>query len=77
MLGITSLGRISVGPCAGLNKNGPHRLLGTDTIRKYSLVGVDVAFLEKVHHQGVGFEVSEAQARPSASFTSFWLQVQK
>ena len=55
--------------CDGLNKNGPHRLLrlhawpiGSDTIRKYGLVIVDLALLEEVSHCWVGFEASDAEA---------------
>jgi hypothetical protein len=43
--------------CAGLNEIGSHRLiylnvssLGSGTIRRYGLVGVDVALLEKMCH---------------------------
>ena len=45
--------------CGGLNKNGPHRPIGSGTIRRYGFVGVGVALLEEV---GVGFEVSDLQA---------------
>ena len=47
--------------CGGLNRNVPHRLMclnawpiGSDTIRKYGLVGLDMAFLEEVGHYGGG-----------------------
>ena len=43
--------------CSGLNRFGPHRLMclnmldpGSGTIRKYGLVGIGVALLEKVFH---------------------------
>lgn len=46
----------------GLNENGPQKLLGMRTIRRCELVG-SVSL-------GVGFEVSDAQGRPSVSFSS-------
>lgn len=44
----------------GLNQYGPHRLLGSNTIRRCGL-GESVS-LE------VAFEVSDAQARPDVTF---------
>ena len=38
--------------CGGLNKNGPRRLIGSNTIRRYGLVGVGMAVLEEVCHWG-------------------------
>jgi hypothetical protein len=49
----------------GLNR--PHRPTGSGTIRRYSLVGVGVAFLEEMCHCRWGFKVLDAQARPSVS----------
>jgi hypothetical protein len=40
--------------CGGLNKNGPHKLVGV------AILG-SVALLKEVCHWGVGFEVSGAQ----------------
>lgn len=37
-----------------LNKNGPLRLIGNGTIWRYGLVGVGMALLEEVHHNGEG-----------------------
>ena len=36
--------------CGGLNKNAPHKLIGSDTISE--LVGVGVALLKEVCHWG-------------------------
>lgn len=41
--------------CGGLNKNGPHRLIKSGTIRGCGLVGVDVAFVGGSMSSGVGF----------------------
>ena len=41
------------------NENDLHRLIGSSTIRRCTLIGGSV--------MGVGFEVSDAQARPSVS----------
>lgn len=38
--------------CGGLKKNGPHRLIRSGTIRRYDLVGVNVALLEEACHLG-------------------------
>ena len=46
-------------------ENGPHGPIGRGTFRRHGFVGVGVTLLGEVHHWGVGFEVSEAQARPS------------
>lgn len=51
--------------CGGLNDNGPHRPMGSGTIRTYGLVGY-VCVCDIVGENvslGVGFEVSEAQTR--------------
>ena len=37
--------KIDIGPCGGLNKNGP---IGYGTIKRCGLVGVGVALMEKV-----------------------------
>lgn len=47
---------------SGLKENGPQRLIGRCTIRRCELVG-SVSL-------GVDFEVSDAQAKPSVSFSS-------
>ena len=44
----------------GLNKNGPHRPIGSGTIGRCGLAGGSVSL-------GVGFEVLEIQVRPSGS----------
>lgn len=53
--------------------NDPHKLIdwsvGTDIIRRCDLIGAGVALLEKVCHWRQGFEVSNAQARPSLSLS--------
>lgn len=38
--------------CGSLNENCPHWLIGTGTIGRHNLVGVDVALLEEVCHCG-------------------------
>jgi hypothetical protein len=52
-----------LGHCGGLSRNGLLRLTdlntwspGSGTIRRYGLVGEDVALLEEVHHQGWALE---------------------
>lgn len=45
---------------SGMNENGPHKLIGNGTIRRYVLIGGSTS-------QEVGFGVSEAQARPNGS----------
>jgi hypothetical protein len=49
------------GVCDGLNEYGPHRLIGSGTIRRCDLVGGSVSL-------GVSFEASTAQARPRVCF---------
>ena len=44
------------------NENGPQRLIGSGALRRCGLVGGNVSL-------GVGFEVSEAQARPDGSLS--------
>ena len=54
--------------CGGLNRNGPPRLIGSGTIRRYrrcDFVGVGVTLLLEV--EWMGFEFSDAQARCSLS----------
>lgn len=53
--------------CGGLNKNGLHWLTGGGNIRRNGLVGVNVALLEEMNYWRAGFEISEAQARPTVS----------
>ena len=53
-----------------MKENGLHRLIGSGTIQRRGLVGVGVVLLEEVGHRGMGFEVSDAQARPSVAFSS-------
>ena len=45
-----------------MNKNGPHSLIGNGTVGRCVLVGVSVSL-------GMGFEVSDAQARSSGSLS--------
>ena len=56
--------------CGDLNENGPHRTIRDGTIRWYGLVGGRVSL-------GVGFEVSDAQDRPSINLSSccLWIQM--
>jgi hypothetical protein len=49
--------------CDGLNKNGPHLPIVSVRIRRSDLIGGSVSL-------GVGFEVLEAQARPSVTLSS-------
>lgn len=51
-----------------MNEDAPHSLIGSDTIKKCSIVGVGMV-LEEVRHWGVGFEVSNVQASPSVSLS--------
>lgn len=44
-----------------MNENGPHRLIGSFTIRRFGLVGGSVS-LE------MGFEILNAHTRPSVFF---------
>jgi hypothetical protein len=66
--------------CGGLDRNGPFKCLqawssGSDTIRRCALVGVGVAFFAGGSVSlGVGFEVSEVQARPTVSLSFCCLQ---
>lgn len=46
--------------CGDLNENGPYRLIGSATIWRCGLDGETVIL-------GIGFEVLEAQARPSVT----------
>lgn len=55
--------------CGGLNEKGPHRLIGSVTIGRCSLVGGGASL-------GVGFSVSEAHARPSVVLSSYYVPVQ-
>ena len=43
-------------------ENGPHRLIGSGTVRMCGLVGGSVSL-------GLGFEVSDAQGRPSVALS--------
>ena len=47
--------------CGGLNKNGPHLLIGSGTMMRCDLVRGNVS-------PGVGFRGSDAQAKPSGLF---------
>jgi hypothetical protein len=47
-----------------LNQNCIHKSIESDTIRKYSLVGVGMALLEEVSHLRMGFEASDAKPAP-------------
>lgn len=49
--------------CGGLSENGPHRLIGNSTIRRFGLVGV-VGFVGGSVSLGTGFEVSEIKPGP-------------
>lgn len=47
--------------CGGMNENDPHRLIGSSTIRRSGFVEGRILL-------GLGFAVSNTQARPSGSF---------
>lgn len=53
-----------IGRCGGLNENNSHRLKRNDIIRRDSLVGGSLLLR-------INFEVSGAQARPSATLCSY------
>lgn len=55
--------------CGGLNENGSCRLIRSVTIGWCGLIGGSVTL-------GMGFEVSEAQAKPSITLSSYCLPVQ-
>ena len=62
----------------GLNRCDPHGLMClnawlmySSTIRKYGLVGIGVALLEKVCHWGAGFEISYAQGMPNVEHSLY------
>lgn len=59
----------------GLKKNGRHRLVRSGTIRRCGLAGV-VWLCWRKCHLGVGFEVSDAEARAGVSLSSCYLQIQ-
>jgi hypothetical protein len=40
--------------CSGLNKSGPHSLIGSGATRRCSFVGVGVALLEELCHHKDG-----------------------
>ena len=46
--------------CGSLNVIGPHNLIGSGIIRRYSFVGVDMAMLEKMSLES-GHELSCVQ----------------
>jgi len=54
-----------------LNENGPHKLIGSDTLGRCGLVGGSVLM-------GVSFRVSEVQARPNVALPfcclHIWMQ---
>ena len=50
-------------------------VIGSGTIRRYGLVGVDVALLEELCHCGAGFEFSYTQAMPSVAYILSLLSV--
>ena len=50
-----------------MNTNDAYRSIGSGTVRRNDIDGVVIALLEEVSPWGLGFEVSEAQARPSGS----------
>ena len=56
---------VSLTPCGGLNRFGPHWPIGSGIIRRCGLIGVDVALLEEVCHCGAGaLRSPSAQAPP-------------
>lgn len=67
----------SLTQCGDLNENVHHRLMGGGSIRKCGLVGVKVTLLTGVCHWGVGFEASEAQARPGVTLSSCCLLISR
>ena len=62
------VGFCHTGSVYGLSENGPHMLIGNDTVRRVGLVGGSASLR-------VGFGVSEAQARPSGSVSSCCLWI--
>jgi hypothetical protein len=56
--------------CSCLNENSSHKLLGSGTIKRCSLVGVDMALLEVCLSLRVGFEISDTQTRPNVFLSS-------
>ena len=64
---------------AGSRKKEWHslnKLTGSGTIGRCGLIGVGVALLEEVCHKGAGFNISDAQARPSVTLSSYCLLIQ-
>ena len=59
-----------------MKENGPYMLIVSGTLKKYSLVGIGVALLEKVSLE-VDFEVSDAQAKSIVAFSTccLWIQM--
>lgn len=60
-----------MGDCGSLNVIGPHKLIGSDTIRRCHLVGVGMALLEDVCHcRGglLGFIYAQAMSSDSVHF---------
>lgn len=57
-----------------MNKNGPHRPIGSSTMRKCGLVVIGVTWLEE-GVTGAPFEVSDAQAMLSMALSSYCLWV--
>jgi hypothetical protein len=50
--------------CGSLNRNGPHRPIGSGTIRRCGFLGVGVDLWEEVYFYGMGFDALGAQATP-------------
>ena len=53
-----------------MNVTGPHKLIGSGTIRRCGFLGVGVALLEEVYAVGTGFEVYYISYIPVSQFCS-------
>jgi hypothetical protein len=51
--------------------------IGSDTIKRYGLVGIGVPLLEEGCHCVIGFEVSDVQAMPSVAHSLLLLTVDR
>ena len=49
--------------------------IGSGTIRRCGVIGVNMTLLKKKFTRGLGVEVFNVQARPSAAVTFCWLHV--
>lgn len=61
--------------CGGLNENGLNRPIGSCTTMCCDLIGTKYGFTGGSDSLEEGFEVSDAQARPIAALSSFYLLI--